>query len=94
VEGAGSYGAGLVRVLAEPGEWVVEVDRPKRPVRRGSGKTDMLDAVRAAREALGQEHLAAPRRQGDRQAMRMLLATRRRAVSARTCALNRLKALR
>jgi transposase len=56
VEGAGSYGAGLARMLAERGEWVVEVDRPKRPARRG-GKTDALDAVRAAREALGQERL-------------------------------------
>jgi transposase len=57
VEGAGSYGAGLTRMLAAHGEWVVEVDRPKRPARRG-GKTDALDAVRAAREALGQERLA------------------------------------
>jgi transposase len=65
VEGAGSYGAGLARMLAERGEWVVEVDRPSRPARRG-GKTDALDAIRAAREALGQERLAAPRRRGDR----------------------------
>jgi transposase len=53
VEGAGSYGAGLTRLLVERGEWVVEVDRPRRPARRG-GKTDALDAVRAAREALAQ----------------------------------------
>jgi transposase len=44
VEGAGSYGAGLVRVLVDHGEWVVEVDRPTRPARRG-GKSDALDAV-------------------------------------------------
>lgn len=31
VEGAGSYGAGLTRLLVERGEWVVEADRPKRP---------------------------------------------------------------
>jgi transposase len=35
VEGAGSYGAGLTRRLVERGEWVVEVDRPGRPARRG-----------------------------------------------------------
>jgi hypothetical protein len=35
VEGAGSYGAGLTRLLVERGEWVVEADRPKRPARRG-----------------------------------------------------------
>jgi transposase len=29
VEGAGSYGAGLTRLLVDRGEWVVEVDRPK-----------------------------------------------------------------
>jgi transposase len=92
VEGAGSYGAGLARLLAERGEWVVEVDRPKRPARRG-GKTDALDAVRAAREALAQERLAAPRRREDREALRVLLATRHGAVVTRTCAINQLKAL-
>jgi transposase len=71
---------------------VVEVDRPKRPARRG-GKTDALDAVRAAREALAQQHLAAPRRRGDREALRVLLATRQGVVTARTCAINQLKAL-
>jgi transposase len=71
---------------------VVEVDRPTRPARRG-GKTDALDAVRAARQALTQQHLAVPRRRGDREALRVLLATRQGAVTARTCALNQLKAL-
>jgi transposase len=92
VEGAGSYGAGLTRLLVDRGEWVVEVDRPKRPARR-SGKSDTLDAVRAAREALALERLAVPRRCGDRQALRALLATRQGAVTARTCAINQLKAL-
>jgi transposase len=92
VEGAGSYGAGLVRMLAERGEWVVEVDRPKRPVRRG-GKTDALDALRAAREALLQERPAVPRRRGDREALRVLAATRQGALTARTSAINQLKAL-
>jgi transposase len=92
VEGAGSYGAGLVQMLVERGEWVVEVDRPERPTRRG-GKTDALDAVRAAREALTQERPTMPRRRGDREALRVLLATRQGAVVARTCAINQLKAL-
>jgi hypothetical protein len=34
VEGAGSYGAGLTRLLVERGEWVVEVDRPSSARRR------------------------------------------------------------
>jgi transposase len=69
VEGAGSYGAGLTRLLVDCGEWVVEVDRPKRPPRRG-GKSDTLDAVRAAREALAHERPTVPRRCGDREALR------------------------
>src|SRR5215218_2026052 len=92
VEGAGSYGAGLTRLLADRGEWVVEVDRPSRPARRG-GKTDALDAIRAAREALAQQRPAVPRRRGDREALRVLLATRQGAVTARTSAINQLKAL-
>jgi transposase len=31
LEGTGCYGAGLASFLADQGEWVVEVDRPKRP---------------------------------------------------------------
>jgi transposase len=92
VEGAGSYGAGLTRLLVERGEWVVEVDRPSRPPRRG-GKTDALDAIRAARETLVQQRPAVPRRRGDREALRVLLATRHGALVARTCAINQLKAL-
>ena len=76
VEGAGSYGAGLAAFLQAESERVVEVGRPKRPPRRGGAKRDALDAVRAAREALVQDHPLAPRRRGDREALRVLLATR------------------
>jgi hypothetical protein len=31
LEGTGCYGAGLTRFLVDQGEWVVEIDRPKRP---------------------------------------------------------------
>jgi hypothetical protein len=72
VEGAGSHGAGLTRMLVDRGEWVVEADRPSRPARRG-GKSDALDAIRAVREALAQQRPAAPRRRGDREALRVLL---------------------
>jgi transposase len=65
VEGAGSYGAGLTVFLQANGEQVVEVGRPKRPARRTGAKSDALDAVRAAREALAHDHLLAPRRHGD-----------------------------
>jgi len=93
LEGTGSYGAGLTAFLFQHGEQVVEVDRPKRPARRDGGKTDALDAVRAARETLTRDHLLAPRRRGEREALRVLLATRQAAVVGRTAAINQLKAL-
>jgi transposase len=93
VEGTGSFGAGLSSQLADRGELVVEVDRPKRPARRNGAKSDVLDAARAAREVLAREQLAQPRGRGDREALRVLLATRRCAVDARTKAINQLKAL-
>ena len=93
VEGTGSYGAGLSSFLLEAGEVVVEIDRPARPARRNGAKSDALDAVRAAREALAREHLSEPRRRGDREAVRVLVGTRNGAVVARTKALNHLQAL-
>jgi transposase len=66
IESSGSYGAGLATFLLAHGEWVVEVERPVRPARRNGAKSDELDAIRAAREALTREHLAQPRRRGDR----------------------------
>ncbi|MEU7901060.1 transposase [Nonomuraea sp. NPDC049152] len=72
---------------------VIESDRPKRITRRVGGKSDALDARRAAREALGREHSAVPRADGPREAVRMLLVTRESAIHARTGAVNQLKAL-
>jgi transposase len=93
VEGAGSYGAGLAAFLYAHGERVVEVGRPKRPPRRTGTKSDALDAVRAAREALAQDHVLAPRQRGDREAIRVLLTTRHSACAAKVSATNQLKAL-
>jgi transposase len=93
VEGAGSYGAGLTVFLRVHGERVVEVGRPKRPPRRSGAKSDALDAIRAAREALAHDHAVTPRRRGDREAMRVLLATRHSACVAKVSAINQLKAL-
>src|SRR5215211_2509389 len=47
----------LTAFLLERGEWVVEVDRPARPARRNGAKSDELDAIRAAHEALARDHL-------------------------------------
>ncbi|WP_336213284.1 IS110 family transposase [Nonomuraea sp. LPB2021202275-12-8] len=88
LEGVGSYGAGLAAFLDASSEKVVEVCRPKRPAQRGGRKSDALDAIRAAREVLASEHLIQPRRRGEREALRVLLATRQGAVSATTAAIN------
>jgi hypothetical protein len=92
IEGTGGYGAGLVRFLAE-GELVVELDRPGRPARRNGAKSDRLDAIRAGREALAREHLAAPRAAGERTALAVRLAARRSAVDAATVTQQQLHAL-
>ncbi len=86
IEGTSSYGAGLTRFLRERGEWVIELDRPARTTRRGGKKTDPLDAVRSAREALARPELGEPRSAGNRAALSVLLAARRSAVDARTVA--------
>lgn len=93
IEGTGSFGAGLTTFLLEHCEQVAEIDRPARPARRNGAKSDELDATRAAREALSREHLAQPRRRGDREAIRVLLRTRQGAINARSRAICHLKAL-
>lgn len=84
IEGTGGHGAGLARHLAQREELVVELDRPERARRRNGAKSDPLDAVRAAREALSRNRLGTPRSAGDRQALSVLLAARRSAVNAST----------
>lgn len=93
IEQTGSYGASLAVELARRGELVVEIDRPSRPARKNGAKDDGLDAIRAAREALGREYLARPRARGAREALRVLVATRRAAMLARIAAICQLKAL-
>jgi hypothetical protein len=65
VEGTGSFGAGLTRFLTRSGEQVLEVGRLRRE-RRSGGKTDDLDAVRAARSVITSERPATPRAGGQR----------------------------
>lgn len=84
IEGANGYGAGLARFLAERGEVVIELDRPSRSARRHGAKSDPIDAVRAAREALARDHLGAPRAEGERAALSVRLAARRLAVDSAT----------
>jgi transposase len=93
LEGTGCYGAGLASFLLDQGEWVTEVDRPKRPRGRAGAKSDPLDAIRAGREALSREHLACPRQRGHREALRVLQLTRSGAVKVHADARRQLKAL-
>src|SRR6266852_1475243 len=92
VEGTGSFGAGLTRFLNGRGEQVLEVGRLRRQ-RRSGGKTDALDAVRAARSALARERPATPRAGGDRQALQALVAAREGAVNAKRAGLCQLRDL-
>ncbi len=84
IEGTGGHGAGLSRHLLESSEIVIELDRPKRAARRNGAKSDPLDAIRAAREAMARPRLGTPRTGGERQALSVLLAARRSAISAST----------
>lgn len=93
IEGAGGYGAGLARFLAARGEQVVEVERPRRPARRHGAKSDPIDAVRAAREALGRDRQATPKQAGPRAAIAAHLAARSSAVDAATTTQRQLLAL-
>src|SRR2546428_8615560 len=92
VEGTGSFGAGLTRFLTGRGEWVLEVGRLRRE-RRSGGKTDALDAVRAARSVLASERQATPRVGGERQALQALVAAREGAVNAKRAGLCQLRDL-
>ena len=84
IEGTGGHGAGLSRHLLESSEIVIELDRPKRATRRNGAKSDPLDAIRAAREAMARPQLGTPRSGGERQALSVLLAARRSAINAST----------
>jgi transposase len=91
VEGTGSFGAGLTRFLVSHEERVLEVGRLRRE--RQSGKSDALDAIRAARSVLGQTRPARPRAGGEREALRALTAAREGAVTARRAGLCQLRGL-
>jgi transposase len=93
LEGAGSYGVGFARFLAERGEYVLEVERPRRLGSLGRVKSDALDAERAARAVVAGTAGVRPRLHAETQALRTLLVTREGAVVARTAALNELRAL-
>jgi transposase len=92
VEGTGSYGAALARHLTTEGVEVIEVSRPNRQVRRRHGKTDVVDAIAAARAVMSGEATATPKtHDGAVESLRMLKLLQRSANKARTQALNQLR---
>lgn len=92
IEGTGSWGAGLCRFLQAAGERVLEVDRPRREG-RSSGKSDPLDAIRAARTALAGKRLPEPRAADKREELRALVVARAGARAAKRAGLCQLHAL-
>jgi transposase len=78
IEGTRHYGLGLARYLTAAGQRVEEIDSGKHAGRRRSGKSDAIDAVRAAREMLARPGPAQMRADGDREALRLLMRPRQR----------------
>lgn len=93
LDGARSHGVRLLRQLRHVAESVAEAPRVKRASRRGKGKSDALDAAAIGRAALAAGTLAQPRADGPREALRLLLATRRHHSDYRTATVNLLKSL-
>ena len=82
VEGTRHYGLGLARYLAGCGQQVAEIDASRHVGKRRAGKSDAIDAVRAARELLARPHPAQMRADGDREALRLLMIDRDNAVAS------------
>ena len=94
VEGTGAYGAGLARHLARCGVEVIEVDRANRQARRAHGKSDPADAVEAARAAQsGRAAGVAKSRDGNVEAVRVLVVAKRSARDTRIKTLNQMRHL-
>ena len=76
IEGTRHYGLGLARYLNSQGQQVAVG-------RRRAGKSDPIDAVRAARELLARPHAGQMRAGGGREALRLLIIDRAREGVAR-----------
>jgi transposase len=82
MEGTSSFGAGLLRFLADYGLTVIEVDRPDRAGRRRNGKSDPLDAESAARAVQSGRATGTPKsRDAQVEMIRVLRVARRGAAS-------------
>lgn len=94
VEGTGSYGAELARVLTTEGIQVLEVMRPNRQGRRLKGKSDPLDAYQAAESVLAGRAVATPKaRNGAVESLRVLRAERSSAMRARVAVMTQIQSI-
>jgi transposase len=94
VEGTGSYGKALTRLLRREGVEVTEVNSPDRAARRRRGKTDAVDAEAAARAVLSGRVCVTPKAgDGPVEMVRMFKLAKASAVKSRTQAVNQLKSI-
>ncbi len=94
IEGTGTYGAGLCKLLLENDINVFEVNRPDRSKRRLEGKSDPTDAESAARSVWSGTATAIPKTQsGACEAMRIVSVARKSAVKAKTQTINQIRSL-
>ena len=85
IEGTSSYGVGIATAVTRAGIRVVEVNRTRPAERRKQGKSDRLDAYRAARSVLSGEASTDPK-WASIEPLRALTVTRRSAVKAQKAA--------
>jgi transposase len=88
MESTRHYGLGLSRYLISEDQQVAEIENTRHIGKRRSGKSDPIDATRAAKELLARSETTEMRADGDREALRLLMIDRDNAVeslrSART----------
>ncbi|MEJ9081026.1 transposase [Gordonia malaquae] len=95
VEGVGSYGRTLSDRLGDAGIATTDTRPSSKKVRRGKGKTDGLDAIRAARSVLELDttELGEPRRGRVRDDLQVLLISRGQKTKMKTSLINALNAI-
>lgn len=94
LEGTRSHGTGLTRALTAAAATIAEAPSPPSARKRRSGKSDLLDAIAAARTVLALNKTPAqPRADGIREDLRILLTRRRLDTRQRTATINLFKSL-
>lgn len=95
MEGTNSFGATLRAILSDSGYRVVEAPKPARSLRRSKGKSDQLDAARAALAVLrlDVDRLTEAKADPTSQSLRILLVARQAMTRERTASINTLLAL-